>query len=233
VVAAPAYANLTGRPTGRLLRVLGRVIPGIAAVERQVLPYARYWQESNAAAIARGTRRWVVLGDSMSQGIGASAPSHGWVGQVLETLRDAGAEIDVVNLSASGARVDDVLRQQLPAWRALPPSPAGSDVITVLVGSNDLFSRRHRGGLPGRFDALVGELPPGSIVALLTQPSAAGRAVNERLEAARDLRLVDLRANGPASWRGKLAADHFHPNDAGYATIAAGFVAPLQEALGS
>jgi hypothetical protein len=32
--------------------------------------------------------------------------------------------------------------------------------------------------------------------------------------------VADLRAHGPRSWRGRLAADRFHPNDAGYAAMA-------------
>ena len=32
--------------------------------------------------------------------------------------------------------------------------------------------------------------------------------------------MLDLRVSGPTSWRGRLAADHFHPNDAGYSAMA-------------
>jgi lysophospholipase L1-like esterase len=35
--------------------------------------------------------------------------------------------------------------------------------------------------------------------------------------------MVDMRRSGPPSWRGKLAEDHFHPNNAGYAGIADAF----------
>ena len=230
------YANLTGRPPGSLVRVLGRVLPGVAAVQRQVAPYADHWHRANAEAIERGRRRWIVFGDSMSLGIGASTPSQGWVGQAHRQLREDGVEVDVVNLSANGAGVADVLQQQIPAWAGLPPARTGSaaDVVSVLVGSNDLFGRRHRDGLPAQFEQLAQALPTGAIIGLLTQPSAAARAVNDVLQAqqaARRLRLVDLRSDGPSSWRGKLAGDHFHPNDLGYAGIAAPFVEPLREAL--
>jgi lysophospholipase L1-like esterase len=59
--------------------------------------------------------------------------------------------------------------------------------------------------------------------------------VNTALHAAEqdgEVVLVNLRSPGPASWRGKLAADHFHPNDAGYAGIADAFYAPVMEQLG-
>lgn len=216
--------------------MLSRLLPGVAAVQRQVEPYADYWHRANAEAIEEGRRRWIVFGDSMSLGIGASDPFEGWVGQAHRQLRQAGVDVDVINLSANGAGVADVLQQQVPAWQALPPRPLGSptDVVSVLVGSNDLFARRNRDRLASQFGQLVQVLPAGAIVGLLTQPSAAARAVNDLLQAehtVRHLRLVDLRADGPSSWRGKLADDHFHPNDLGYRGIAAPFLAPLREAL--
>jgi lysophospholipase L1-like esterase len=35
-----------------------------------------------------------------------------------------------------------------------------------------------------------------------------------------------------ASWRGKLAEDHFHPNDAGYAALAEDFFKTIQPSGG-
>jgi len=129
-----------------------------------------------------------------------------------------GVELDVVNLSASGALVPDLLRQQLPAWRALAPRPgSGPDVVTVLIGSNDLMNRRHRDERPNAFASLLYQLPSGAIVVTLPQPCRAAAAVNDRIEAVhveRGIRVLDERRAGPASWRGRLAAaDHFHPNE--------------------
>ena len=45
-------------------------------------------------------------------------------------------------------------------------------------------------------------------------------------------RVVDLATAGPSSWRGKLAADFFHPNDAGYAAIADAFEPLVRDAIG-
>jgi hypothetical protein len=105
----------------------------------------------------------------------------------------------------------------------------------VLVGSNDLFGGKvHSRALPDAMRRLVEVLPRGAVVCTLPQPRAAARAANAHLdEAARQghLRLVDLRVSGPKSWRGKLAADRFHPNDAGYAGMADAFEPVLLEAL--
>lgn len=218
------YANETGRPPGRLLRAAARVLPGVASVRAQFEPYAAAWQEANRAALRGTGRRWVVLGDSMSLGIGASGPFEGWVGQLSRRL-DPGLDpgLDVLNLAASGARTPDLLDQQLPAWRAAGPAPAG-ELVTVLIGSNDLLNRAARDALPEAFGRLLAALPDGAVVATLPQPRRAAQAVNARIEAdSARLRVVDLRVSGPQSWRGRLAADHFHPNDLGYAGLADAF----------
>lgn len=233
------YDNRTGRPAGRFVRLLGSVLPGVATVQRQVEPYAEEWRARNTAAVtgAASGRRWIVLGDSMMQGVGASSPTAGLVGQLAERLRRHGHELTVVNLSATGARVIDVLEQQLPVLEALPSPPpgAGADLVTVLIGSNDLFGgRRRRQALPGAMGRLVDRLPHGSVVATLPQPRAAARQANLHLDrAAREDRLVlvDMRVAGPDSWKGRLAPDWFHPNDAGYAAMADAFEPVLRAAL--
>lgn len=221
-----SYDNTTGRRPGRLWRATSALFPGVRRVQQQVQPYAEAWREDNLRAMHAGVRRWVVIGDSMSQGIGAASYDAGWVHQLAERLASSGRPVALVNLSATGARVPDVLEQQLPALRSLPAPRAGADLVTVMVGANDLMSRAHRDLLPGRFGALVDSLPPGSIVATLPQPRAAARAANRHLEgavAAGRLRVVDLRVTGPRSWRGKLTTDWFHPNESGYAAIADAF----------
>ncbi len=42
---------------------------------------------------------------------------------------------------------------------------------------------------------------------------------------------MDLRTDGPDSWRGRLAADFFHPNEAGYAAITDAFEPVVRDAL--
>ncbi len=227
------YPNLTGRAPGRVIGIAGRVLPGVAAVQRQTGPFAAAWRAANLRTLAGTARRWVVLGDSMSLGLGAGGPFDGWVGQLHRRLDGAGGPLDVLNLAASGARVADLIETQIPVWRALPGAPAG-EIVTVLVGSNDLLNAGHRAALPEAFATLLAMLPPDAVVASLPQPRRAARAANARIEAARaerGIRVVDLRASGPRSWRGRLAADHFHPNDAGYAALADAFEPPLRAAL--
>ncbi len=129
------YSNLSGRPPGPVLRALSLLSRGVRTVQEQVEPYADRWRQANLRAMAADGPLWVALGDSMTQGIGASDFDRGWVGQ-LAASGGAGIPSRLINLGTSGARVDDVLSRQIPAMAALGHRP---DLVTVLIGSNDLW----------------------------------------------------------------------------------------------
>lgn len=233
------YDNRTGRGPGPLVRAAGRVWSGVREVYGQVAPYADFWAAQNREVLTRthagGTGRlglWVVLGDSLGQGVGASSPARGWVGQVADQMRAVGHDLLVVNLSATGARVDDVLAQQVPLLDHLPVEPR---LVTVLAGTNDLVGgRAHRRALPERMRTLVERLPRGAVAGTLPQPRGPAQAANRHLDdaaAAGRLHLVDFRTAGPDSWRGMTAADRFHPNDLGYGALARAFAPVLQRVL--
>lgn len=207
------YSNAPVRPTSAGMRLLAKALPGVREVLADVEPFARGWEEHNARVLGQTGPLWVVLGDSMAQGLGASRYDLGWPGQLAPLLD---RPYRLVNLSFHGARVRDVLDVQLPAARRLGQAA----LTTVMVGANDVVWRKHRAGLVPAFAELVQALPDGAVVANLTNPHAAAREVDRMLRAQDRLVLADLRRTGPRSWRGKLAADHFHPNDKGYAEIA-------------
>ena len=81
-----------GLLTGRLMR---RLRPGVAATLGMTDEYRRYWEESNERARRADGPLWVVLGDSTAQGIGASAPDRGYVGQLLRRLRERQGRLSV------------------------------------------------------------------------------------------------------------------------------------------
>lgn len=101
-----------------------------------VEPYAVRWAEANDLARRGDGPLWVALGDSATQGVGATSPERGYVGQVLDALSDRdGVGWRVLNLSVSGARARDVLAGQLPRLEALDVRP---ELVSCLVGGNDL-----------------------------------------------------------------------------------------------
>lgn len=214
-----AYSNVSDRERGPLLRIAGRVVRGIAQVHEQSRPYAEAWRRDNLAALASSGPLWVALGDSLTQGVGAPSHNAGWVNLVQARLATAGRRYRLVNLAVSGARTDEVLDRQLPALEALP----APDLVTLMIGSNDLMSPRHRKTLSDTVAAVLDRLPAGSWVATLPNPSrvaaAANRVLAERA-AAGHVRVIEMRDPRLRSWRGRLAADHFHPNGAGYAAMA-------------
>ena len=211
-----------------MLSTLSTLVPAVRAVQEQVQPYAVWWESQNRAAVSRSEPLWVALGDSMTQGIGASTPDRGWVGQLDGRLTRRGWEHRLVNLGVNGARVEDVLDRQLPTLEALTADARPADsrpaaLVTVVIGSNDVVVSKHRRGLVGRFTELLDRLPDGALVSNLPNPHREARTVDamlrERADAGR-LVLVDMRRDGPRSWRGRLASDKFHPNDRGYAEMA-------------
>jgi lysophospholipase L1-like esterase len=217
------YDNTSARAPGAFMRTLSTLLPGVGAVRDQTAPYAATWRRANELALAGEGPLWVAIGDSMTQGIGASAPDRGWVGQLAEHLAAGGRPHRVVNLSVTGARVQDAIDGQLPALRDLASMGQVPALVTVVIGSNDVVSPRLRAGLTERFAELLDGLPDGVVVANLPNPHREARRVEALLrERERDGRLLvaDMRAHGPRSWRGKLAADKFHPNDLGYAAMA-------------
>ncbi|WP_439379084.1 SGNH/GDSL hydrolase family protein [Amycolatopsis lexingtonensis] len=213
-----------------LLDVAAAVLPGVRRVRAQKEPYARAWAEAGRTAVASGRPLWAALGDSMTQGIGAETVAGGWVPRLNARL---GEPFAVVNLSASGARIADVLDSQLPRLLALPSAPA---LVTVLVGANDMLTPARRRGTPARFADLLARLPSRcSVVATLPRGNTQARAINALVETAAargHIHLAELRGPALGPLRGSLAGDWFHPNDVGYARMADLFETPVRAAAG-
>jgi lysophospholipase L1-like esterase len=212
------YSNLNDRSPGWFLRLARRVLPGVGLVEDEIKPYAEAWQERNLEALASADPLWVVLGDSLSQGVGASSIEHSWVLQTWRALAGRGVRYRVVNLSFSGARVSDVVDRQIPALAGLSATP---ELITVLIGSNDIIRRDLRARLPEHYRAMLSALPAGALVATVPRTRGVQAELNRMVheaQAAGDVVAVPLHFV-----TGARAPDHFHPDDTGYAAIAEDF----------
>jgi acyl-CoA thioesterase-1 len=214
-----------------------RWLDGVAFVDVQALTFAEFWQANNATARTAEGPLWVVLGDSTAQGVGASSPLHGYVGQVLAALVPRAKQPwRVVNLSRSGARAEQVLADQLPLLEALGQEP---ELVTCGIGSNDIL-----GTLPKRLHAtlrsLIDRLPRSSVVLDLPFPdrlwtigglcSPYVADVNRTIHTAatgRGLPVAEVSRHFTPPWRGKFAADSFHPNDLGYRHQARAVLAAL------
>lgn len=207
-------------------RAVRRWLDGVASVDVQARTFAEFWRAQNEVALAADGPLWVVLGDSTAQGVGASSPLNGYVGQVLAALAPRSTKPwRVLNLSRSGAQTWQVLAQQLPLLETLDQEP---ELVTCGIGSNDIL-----GTLPRRFHStlrqLIERLPRSSVVLDLPLPdglwtigglcSPYVAGVNRTIHTAaarRGLPVAELSRHFARPWRGQFAADRFHPNDVGY-----------------
>ena len=225
----------TPRPAAR------RWLDGVAYVDRQAKTFAEYWQTHNQTALAGDGPLWVVLGDSTAQGLGASSPLHGYVGQVLAGLKPRNTSPwRVLNLSRSGAQTWQVIHQQLPVLEELGVEP---DLVTCGIGSNDVL-----GTLPKRFHStmreLIDRLPHSSVmldlplpdglwgIGGLCSPYVAG--INRTIHsaaAARGLPVAKVSRHFARPWHGQFAPDRFHPNDLGYHHQARAVLAALPQTV--
>jgi acyl-CoA thioesterase-1 len=175
-------------------------------------------------------KRVVWLGDSTAAGVGASSSAGALPSQVADGL----AAPEVAVLAVSGARVADVLADQVPKVAALRPN-----LVLISVGANDTIHLTGRGAFRHSYEKVVRALPAGVPVVLLgvpdmgaiprfAQPLRAvsgwrGRNVDtevRRVAAGTGAVYADIAGpTGPPFRRHPdryFAADDFHPSDAGY-----------------
>jgi len=209
------------RKPWNVARIAGRFVDAIAEIEAQREPWAQHWDEQNALAVAESGPLWLVLGDSVGQGIGASTPSNGFVPEVIDRLRDATAlQWRVVNLAMTGARISHVVNDQLPAMRTAMLEPT---VTTCMIGFNDFIGRTRIETIDRGGRELVNQVPDGTLFGRVGGP----RFVKRSNTLARVL--DDGAASGkialfhPYQWTEAtdvMARDRIHLNDRGYKLLA-------------
>lgn len=189
--------------------------------------------------------KYVALGDSAGFGIGALPGEGGYPPRLARRLREAGREVELVNLSVPGATSGDLARLQAPAVAALAPT-----LVTVCIGGNDV------GDPPAEFgadiDAILTELAKLRSAVVLCNvpdisltprhggdPAVAAKVVALNAELARvaaihGVPVADVYA---ASQRlfgdpGLISPDGFHPSAAGYEVWAEAMFPVVKAALG-
>ena len=189
-------------------------------------------------------RRVVWLGDSTAAGVGASSAAGALPSQVADGLGASGVSVAV--LAVSGARVADVLADQVPKVAGLRP-----DLILISVGANDTIHLTGRGTFRQTYAQLMRALPAGVPVVLLGVPDMGAiprfaqplRAVSgwrgrhidaEVRQVAASTGAVYADIAGPTGPPFRhdpgryFAADDFHPSDAGYGLWAAAVLKVLR-----
>ncbi|MGH7326571.1 MAG: SGNH/GDSL hydrolase family protein [Candidatus Rokuibacteriota bacterium] len=180
---------------------------------------------------------YVALGDSTVEGVGASRPELNYVSRLTARLRERYPAAQAANLGVGGATSADVMADQLT--RAVELSP---HLVTLSIGPNDITEgvpvRKYERNVATILKALSQKTAAVVVVNLLPDLGTTRRfrggphedkvrrltiQFNEALAAAartHGVEVVDLytpsREEVPRHPE-LLAADGYHPSDAGYA----------------
>ena len=194
--------------------------------------YHDFWA---AKANETGEITYLALGDSAAQGIGATNPMKGYVGLIANNIEGkSGKSVRIVNISKTGAKFDDYLKEQAPVIATLKP-----DIITIQIGANDikLFNADE---YRAKFKKVLKTLPDGTFVSNMplfnSRPgSTAGgkqgsEIIQEELRNYPNLHFVDLQQE-TAEHQSVFgfAPDLFHPNNISYKNWANAFLKEIDK----
>lgn len=201
------------------LLVISQLV-GLAVLWYSVASYADYWK---GRANQSGSFLYIAVGDSAAQGIGASQPQNGYVGLIARAIQDrTGRTVQVINLSVTGATLQDALRNQTPQLADYVP-----DLVTVEIGANDMDDY-DAAQFTWDYDKLLQSLPPGRAVVsdmpyFGTRPEPSNRNARDANQIIRQAaakydvpvaNLFDSLQNRQTPLI--YASDFFHPNNRGY-----------------
>ena len=216
--------------------LLGLVVYA-AVVFTSVARYAKYWQASNQEPVADKVLVVVALGDSTVQGIGATSPRKGFVGQVASRLaKETGRPVQVYNYSKTGAEAGEVLAEQL----GKPDVIKRADLVLVAVGPNDLNHDVWLGDYLKNYQNILNKLPKDKVVIASIPPMArskiGGNTVEEwnrglsKLAAKNKVRVAPVyEAIKPHAYDPRIySVDLFHPSNHGYSLWAKAFYGQVE-----
>lgn len=191
-----------------------------------------------STVVAPPWRRYVAVGDSLTEGLcdGSRMPPgeyRGWadrLAMLLALTAPAGDPVVYANVAVRSRKVADAVDVQLPAATRL-----GADLVTVLIGANDLVgARADSGRLAASLDAAVARVRDEGADLLLITPFMPRRPASRLFEARfasfadrlgeiareRGAMLLDVRTLGelvdPSVW----AEDRVHLGSAGHRVLA-------------
>ena len=196
---------------------------------------SRWWKDHQKH---QGELLYVAIGDSTSQGIGATQPGLSYVGEVARHIREVtGSTVRVMNLGVSGSTVRGAFIDQLPRLRKLKP-----DVVTVSIGANNMHDfdvERFENDLQRLFEKLPAHAIVADIPTFFFLPAEknvrVANVIVHALAKRYGLPVVPLysytRRQGLWGIITQFAGDFFHPNDRGYRVWASAFIPAIDVSL--
>lgn len=133
--------------------------------------------------------RFVVLGDSTAAGLGTDE-ANSYPTVLAKRLAEDGYRVELTSLGVSGARVKDVLEEQVPGAVALRP-----DLVFVGIGANDATHLTRLSSIKRDMTEAITQLQDsGAVVVVAGAPDMRAEAFYEPLRSI-------------AGWRGSQVAD--------------------------
>lgn len=189
-----------------------------------------------ATTAPREWTRIVALGDSLTEGLCDTSRMpegqyRGWADRLATLLAQRSpVAVRYANLAVRSRRVGDLIADQLPQALALRP-----DLVTVLIGANDLASHRADPvALADRVDAVVAQLRDAGSDVLLVTPFLPDRRASgifrrrfarfaeeiRKIAARHSALLLDLDRDAGIGDREKWAHDKVHLSSRGHRFVA-------------
>ncbi|MFZ0216424.1 MAG: tryptophan 2,3-dioxygenase family protein [Candidatus Dormiibacterota bacterium] len=184
--------------------------------------------------------RYVALGDSYTIGVGASGPEAAFPARLAALIGDRlGRQVEVTNPAVDGYTTQDLIREELPLLEPIRP-----DLVTVLIGANDLAQgwsvETYRFGVRAIYDTVRRAVREADAVLVVSVPdwslaeAAARFGTRDRLRSEletrnavareeagiRGFRWFDLTELSRQFGVAGLSDDGMHPGDAQYAAWA-------------
>lgn len=208
----------------------------LLVLRSQIDRYATYWADVANQPAAENALTYLALGDSAAQGIGATSPRRGYVGLIAKSLQQKHQQpVHVINISKSGARLEDCIADQLPRIKDLSP-----DIVTIEIGGNDMKdfnADKFRADFTTILDALpqktvVSNMPyfGGGRFSKLEPNVVEANKIIAELTKERGIDVAELHDQVKTNDNiNTYAVDLFHPSNFGYKNWHNAFWAVLEE----
>lgn len=207
--------------------LIGLYVIGLFALSAQVPTYQKYWDKKNRHAAPDNAITYIAMGDSTAQGIGATSAEKGYVGLVAVAIaQKTGRPVRLINISKSGAKIEDVMNDQLPQLKQIGVDE--NTIITIEIGANDVARGFDGNAFKNGMNELLPQLPKQTIISdlpyfgkgRLSSQEKYVKEANQLLSGIADthgLQLAPLHETTEknASWLNN-ALDLFHPSNRGY-----------------
>lgn len=170
--------------------------------------------------------RWLAIGDSITNNVGASIVTKSYIHQTRQLLRTNGFQCSLINAGISGIRSDEALTKYKGNGGRCDP-----DLVTIMIGTNDVTQAVSTSTFQTNLQNLINDIKMRKSVGqcqivLMTlifrndsnfSQNASFNAIINGVASANNIPVVDT---STAISSASDLSDTLHPNDSGHLKIA-------------